>query len=97
IATTFENHLAFPRSLSTMMNTVYSCRQTDSEVQMGDRPALGDQELALLRFLGDRPSISVRDVVKEFGETNGLARTTVLTMLERLRKKGFIERSRTEG
>jgi len=62
-----------------------------------DRPALGDQELSLLRFLSERPPISVREVVSHFGEVNGLARTTVLTMLERLRKKGFLHRSRTDG
>lgn len=64
---------------------------------MRDRPALGDQELALLNYLADHSPIPVRDVVSEFGERNGLARTTVLTMLERLRKKGFLKRSRTDG
>jgi predicted transcriptional regulator len=64
---------------------------------MRDRPALGDQELALLRFLAERSPIAVREVVSEYGEANGLARTTVLTMLERLRKKGFLHRSRTDG
>jgi predicted transcriptional regulator len=64
---------------------------------MKDRPALGDQELALLQFLSERPPIAVRDVVTDFGEANGLARTTVLTMLERLRKKGFLHRRRTDG
>jgi predicted transcriptional regulator len=64
---------------------------------MRDRPALGDQELALLGFLAERSPIAVRDVLGDYGEPNGLARTTVLTMLERLRKKGFLSRSRTDG
>jgi predicted transcriptional regulator len=62
-----------------------------------DRPQLGDQELAVLRFVGDRQPVSLREVADEFGEPNNLARTTVHTMLERLRKKRFLARSKKSG
>ncbi|HWD40707.1 MAG TPA: BlaI/MecI/CopY family transcriptional regulator [Fimbriimonas sp.] len=64
---------------------------------MRDQPNLGGQELALLRFVGERQPVSARDVVAEFGEANGLARTTVLTMLERLRTKRVIRRAKKGG
>ena len=57
----------------------------------------GDQELALLRYLGSRPPASLREVADEFGEANKLARTTVHTMLERLRKKHAVSRTKKEG
>jgi predicted transcriptional regulator len=58
---------------------------------------LGDQELSVLRFVSDHGPISVRDVAERFGEQQGLARTTVLTMMDRLRKKGFLSRRQVEG
>ncbi|HEV2950495.1 MAG TPA: extracellular solute-binding protein, partial [Actinomycetota bacterium] len=38
--------------------------------------------------------ISVGEVAQQFGERQGLARTTILTMMERLRKKGYLTRTR---
>lgn len=62
------------------------------------KPTLGVQELELLRFIsGFQRSLSVRDVVDLYGEPRGLARTTVLTMMERLRKKGFLTRAGIAG
>jgi predicted transcriptional regulator len=58
---------------------------------------LGDQELDLLRFVSDNEPITVADVAQKYGETGGLARTTVLTMMERLRKKGYLVRSKQDG
>ena len=40
---------------------------------------------------------TVADVVVGFGEPQGLARSTVLTMMERLRDKGFLGRRRVHG
>lgn len=53
---------------------------------------LGGQELEVLRFVTGRAPITVRDVAQEWGVPRGLARTTILTMMERLRKKGFLAR-----
>jgi len=58
---------------------------------------LGDQELGVLRFVSDNEPISVADVATKYGEANGLARTTVLTMMERLRKKGYLRRCKANG
>jgi predicted transcriptional regulator len=59
-----------------------------------ENPTLGEQELELLRFVTDHAPISVRDAAIQYGEPRGLARTTVLTVMERLRKKGFLVRRR---
>jgi len=61
------------------------------------RTPLGEQELALLRYVIDRAPVSVGEAAEAFGKARGLARTTVLTVMERLRKKGYLERSRDEG
>lgn len=58
---------------------------------------LGDQELQVLRFVSDHGPISVREVAERFGESQGLARTTILTVMDRLRKKGYLTRTQVEG
>jgi predicted transcriptional regulator len=60
------------------------------------KPA-GDQELALLRFVGDRGRATVGEAAEGFGGPRGLARSTVLTMMERLRKKGHLTRRAVGG
>lgn len=63
-----------------------------------NKPAsLGDQELTLLRYVTDHSPTTVREVADKFGETHGLARTTILTMMERLRKKGYLVRVKDGG
>jgi predicted transcriptional regulator len=62
-----------------------------------DRPSLGDQELAVLKFIAERAPVPARDVIEKFGGEQELARTTVLTKIERLRKKGFLTRKRVKG
>lgn len=64
---------------------------------MNKPPSLGDQELALLRYVTDRAPVTVREVAEQFGEAHGLARTTILTMMERLRKKNFLSRTKDGG
>src|SRR5438093_9993686 len=59
-------------------------------------PSLGDQELEVLGFVAENAPISVGEVAERFGEPRGLARTTILTVMERLRKKGYLTRSRNE-
>ena len=60
-----------------------------------EKPGLGEQELALLRFVTDRAPVTVRAALAQFGEPRGLARTTVLTVMERLRTKGYLRRQKT--
>lgn len=58
---------------------------------------LGDQELALLQWVAERGPVSVGEASEEYGEPRGLARTTVQTMLERLRAKKQLVRGREGG
>ena len=57
----------------------------------------GEQELALLTWLAEHPSITVGEVADQYGTPRALARSTVLTMMERLRKKGHLSRRRVQG
>jgi predicted transcriptional regulator len=61
------------------------------------RPSIGDQELALLHYLAEHEPASVGEVAAGFGEPRGLARSTVLTMMERLRAKGYLKRRQAQG
>jgi predicted transcriptional regulator len=58
---------------------------------------IGDQELELLRFVTEHAPISVREATETYGEAHGLARTTILTVMERLRKKGYLTRRKEQG
>src|SRR5260370_36044832 len=55
-----------------------------------EQPPLGDQELEVLRFVAERAPISVGQVAQQFGAPRGLARTTILAVMERLRNKGYL-------
>jgi predicted transcriptional regulator len=58
---------------------------------------IGEQELALLRHIADRGVLTVGEAAEEFGAGRGLARSTVLTMMERLRRKGYLARRVADG
>jgi predicted transcriptional regulator len=60
-------------------------------------PKLGDQEMLILNWIAEHSPSSVRDVAAHFDKEQGLARTTILTVMERLRKKGLLVRKQTEG
>lgn len=60
-------------------------------------PSIGEQELALLRHIADRRSATVGEAADGFGAARGLARSTVLTMMERLRRKGHLARRLVDG
>lgn len=59
--------------------------------------SIGDQELALLRHVAEQGPSTVGQVAEGFGAPRGLARSTVLTMMERLRQKGHLHRRQVEG
>lgn len=61
------------------------------------KPSIGDQELALLHYLAEHENASVGEVAADFGEARGLARSTVLTMMERLRAKSYLKRRHIDG
>lgn len=65
---------------------------------MSSQPrSIGDQELALLRFISERSRATVAEAVEGFGQPRGLARSTVLTMMDRLRRKGHLGRRLVSG
>ncbi|HKV11600.1 MAG TPA: BlaI/MecI/CopY family transcriptional regulator [Thermoanaerobaculia bacterium] len=59
--------------------------------------SIGDQELALLQYVAEKEGATVGQAAEEFGAARGLARSTVLTMMERLRAKGHLNRRQVEG
>jgi predicted transcriptional regulator len=61
------------------------------------KPSIGDQELALLQYLAEHNNASVGEVAAGFGEPRGLARSTVLTMMERRRGKSYLKRKQVQG
>ena len=61
------------------------------------RKSIGDQELALLQYIAEHGDASVGEVAAGFGEARGLARSTVLTMMERLRAKAYLRRRQVQG
>ena len=61
-----------------------------------ESPKIGAEELAIFRFVHERQSATVREVADHFAES-GKARTTVLTVMERLRGKGLLSREKIAG
>jgi len=61
------------------------------------RATLGDQEQEVLGFAAEHAPITVGEVAKHFAESHGLARTTISTVMERLRRKGYLRRRKVEG
>ncbi|GGY29490.1 methicillin resistance protein [Rhodanobacter panaciterrae] len=61
------------------------------------KSTIGDQELALLHHIDECGHASVGEVAAGYGEPRGLARSTVLTMMERLRSKGYLKRRQVKG
>ena len=61
------------------------------------KSTIGDQELALLHHIDECGHASVGEVAASYGESRGLARSTVLTMMERLRGKGYLKRRQVKG
>ncbi len=61
------------------------------------RSTIGRAEMELLQYIQDHHPATVRQVAEGFGESRGWVRTTVLNIMERLRKKGFLSRKRAGG
>lgn len=65
---------------------------------MAKKPqTLGRVELELLQYIDENHPISVREVAEYWHAKTGQARTTVLTMMERLTKKGFLSRKKIDN
>lgn len=61
------------------------------------KEVLGHLELDVLQYVADHHPITVREVAAHFAETSGQARTTLLTVMERLRTKGYLTRRKFQG
>lgn len=61
------------------------------------RAALGEQEQEVLGYVAERAPITVGEVARHFAESRGLARTTISTVMERLRGKGYLRRRKIRG
>lgn len=55
--------------------------------------SIGQEELAILQFIQENYPATVREVADHFSES-GKARTTILTVMERLRQKRFLTRKK---
>jgi predicted transcriptional regulator len=64
---------------------------------MPRKPGIGQAESEILRFIADQQSVTVNDVADHIARTKGQSRNTVMTVMERLRSKGFLERTKTDG
>jgi predicted transcriptional regulator len=64
---------------------------------MARRYTVGREELPVLRYVADHQPITVGQVARHFAESAGLARTTILTVMDRLRRKGFLTRKKVGG
>jgi predicted transcriptional regulator len=58
---------------------------------------LGKAQLEILRYVIDHHPVTVREVADHAARTQGLARTTILTVMERLREKRYLTRRKKGG
>ena len=58
---------------------------------------LGKQEGRVLSFVAQNAPVTSREVSLHFDEQSGLARTTILTMINRLLAKGFLDELQDVG
>ena len=58
---------------------------------------LGQLELEVMKIVWDKQGCSVLEVAEVLGEQSGYARTTILTVIQRLHKKVFLKRKKVGG
>ena len=58
---------------------------------------IGRAEMEILHYVADHHPVAVRDVAEHIASTKGHVRTTVLNVMERLRRKGFLTRKKAQG
>lgn len=64
---------------------------------MSEKPNIGRAEMDILHYVTEHHPVTVRQVADHISETKGHVRTTVLNIMERLRKKGFLRRRKQDG
>jgi len=58
---------------------------------------LGELELRVLKTIWEHQPCTVQQVVEIIGKRLGYARTTILTVMQRLQAKGFLKRRKVDG
>ena len=61
------------------------------------KATFGSTEIEVLRYISDHHPISVGEAAEHFAQVTGHARTTILTIMERLRRKGHLTRRKSGG
>jgi len=64
---------------------------------MDEMPGVTPAELEMLGYVSQHHPVSVRRATEHFAASSGWARTTVLTLMERLREKGYLTRAKIGG
>jgi predicted transcriptional regulator len=64
---------------------------------MSKRRFFSPAEWEVLQYVVEHHPVTARQVADRFGETHGYARTTVLTLMDRLLEKGYLAREKVEG
>jgi len=64
---------------------------------MANQPRIGQAELEILHYVHDHQPVTVRQVADHLAQTKGVVRTTVLNVMTRLVRKGFLVRRKQEG
>jgi BlaI family penicillinase repressor len=59
-------------------------------------PTLTPHELAIMKVIWRRESVTVRDVYETLREQRPIAYTTVMTMMKILEEKGYLKKARVE-
>ncbi len=62
-----------------------------------EEPTLGDLELEVLKVVWEEQPCQVSRVAEVMSDRGGYARTTVLTVMQRLTEKGFTKRRKRQG
>ncbi len=60
-------------------------------------PSLGELELEILKVIWQQQPCTVAEVAQLMASRRGHARTTVLTVIQRLATKGFVKRRKKDG
>lgn len=64
---------------------------------MPRRPSIGPLELQILEFVGEREGITTVEAARHFAVTQGYARSTIVTVMNRLCKKRYLTRKKVGG
>lgn len=60
-------------------------------------PSLGDLELEVMKVVWDTGGCTVQEAAETLGQRRDYARTTILTVMQRLHAKGFLRRRKVDG